>query len=133
MPTDDDLSVVEDCERALLTGSVRGDRLSAGLLLHPEFREVGQSGTVWDRDSILDLMEAEAHAGPVAIRAEDLVPTALAPDVVLLTYVSVSAHGRAHRSSVWVRRDGRWQLLHHQGTPVPPTAAPASGPGTRDE
>ncbi|MFC8501506.1 DUF4440 domain-containing protein [Pedococcus sp. NPDC057267] len=128
MPTADDLSVVEDCERALLTGSVRGDRLSAGLLLHPDFREVGQSGRVWDRDSILDMLEAEAHAGPVAIRAEELVPTALAEDVVLLTYVSVSAQGRAHRSSVWVRRDGRWQLLHHQGTPAPTQDAQPATP-----
>jgi ribonuclease HI len=119
MPTADDLSVVEDCERALLTGSVRGDRLSAALLLHEDFREVGRSGTVWDRASILDLMESEAHEGRVDIRAEQMVPTGLAPDVVLLTYDSVTAQGRAHRSSVWVRRDGRWQLRHHQGTSVP--------------
>ena len=120
LPTDDDLAVVEDCERALLTGAVRGDRATAELLLHKDFREVGKSGTVWDRDSILDMMEAEAHAGPVDIRAEDVVATGLARDVVLLTYDSVTPHGRAHRSSVWVRESGRWQLLHHQGTPVPP-------------
>ena len=34
LPTADDLAVVEDCERALLTGAVRGDRMTAGLLLH---------------------------------------------------------------------------------------------------
>ena len=119
-PTADELSVVEDCERALLTGAVRGDRLTAGLLLHKDFREVGQSGRVWDRESILEMMEAEAHDGPVDIRAEDMVSLGLAPDVVLLTFDSVTARGRAHRSSVWVRESGRWQILHHQGTSVPP-------------
>jgi ribonuclease HI len=115
-PTADDLAVVEDCERALLTGAVRGDRMTASLLLHKDFREVGRSGRVWDRDSILDLMEAEAHEGAADIRAEDLVATALAAHVVLLTFDSVSERGRTHRSSVWVRESGRWQLLYHQGT-----------------
>ena len=115
-PTADDLAVVEDCERALLTGAVRGDRMTASLLLHKDFREVGRSGRVWDRDGILDLMEAEAHEGPVDIRAEGLVATGLARDVVLVTFDSVGERGRAHRSSVWVRESGRWQLLHHQGT-----------------
>ena len=121
LPTADDLAVVEDCERALLTGAVRGDPVTASLLLHKDFREVGQSGKVWDRESVLRMMEQEAHDGPVEIRAEDVVPTGLAPDVVLLTFDTVTARGRAHRSSVWVRDAGRWQLLHHQGTSVPPT------------
>jgi len=120
LPTADDLAVVEDCERALLTGAVRGDPLTAGLLLHRDFREVGQSGRVWDRGSVLEMMEQESHSGPVDIRAEDVVATGLAPDVVLLTFDSVTARGRTHRSSVWVRETGRWQLLHHQGTSVPP-------------
>ena len=119
LPTVDDLAVVEDCERALLTGAVRGDRVTASLLLHEDFREVGQSGRVWDRQSVLDMMEAEAHEGRLEIRAEDLVATGLAPHVVLLTFDSVTASGRAHRSSVWVRESGRWQVLHHQGTPAP--------------
>lgn len=118
MPTDDDLSIVTDCERALLTGAVRGDRLTAGLLLHRDFHEFGASGVVWDRESILDMMEDEAAAGPVDIRAEELVASGLAPGVVLVTYESVTSSRRAHRSSVWVRTDGRWQVRHHQGTVV---------------
>ena len=120
LPTDDDLAVVADCERALLGGSVRGDRLSAGLLIHPDFREVGASGRVWDRAAILDLMEETSEPGRFS--AEDLVAVGLAPDVVLVTYESVGGDGRARRSSVWVRASGRWQLRHHQGTRVAPSA-----------
>jgi hypothetical protein len=116
MPTEDDRAIVEDCELALLHGAVRGDRTTSTLLLHEDFHEFGASGAVWDREAILDMMEADAAAGPVDIRAEDVVTTGLAPGVVLVTYDSVTPTRRAHRSSVWVRTAGRWQLRHHQGT-----------------
>ena len=115
--TEDDLAIVRDCERALHSGAVRGDRLSAGLLLHPDFREFGQSGRVWDRESVLDLMEDTSAR--VEITHEDLVATAVGDDVVLVTYDSITPQGRARRSSVWVRDAGRWQLRFHQGTAVP--------------
>jgi ribonuclease HI len=117
--TQDDLDIVRDCERALLTGAVRGDRLSAGLLLHPDYREFGRSGRVWDKESVLDLMEDTSEL--VRIRAEGLDAVPLGDDVVLVTYDSVTPEARAHRSSVWVRESGRWQVRFHQGTPVPPT------------
>jgi hypothetical protein len=118
MPTQDDCDIVRDCELALLTGAVRGDRASAILLLHEDFHEFGASGVVWDRESILDMMEEEAAEGRVDIKAEDLVTSALGPGVVLVTYDSVTPTRRAHRSSVWVRERGRWQVRHHQGTVV---------------
>lgn len=116
--TEDDLAIVRDCERALHRGAVRGDRLSAGLLLHQDFREFGQSGRVWDRESMLDLLEDTSAR--VEIRHEDLVAAALGDDVVLVTYDSITPSGRARRSSVWLRQAGRWQLRFHQGTPVTP-------------
>ncbi|WP_056920385.1 DUF4440 domain-containing protein [Phycicoccus sp. Root101] len=118
MPTQDDCDIVKDCELALLRGAVRGDRTSATLLLHRDFHEFGASGAVWDRDSVLDMMEAEAAEGPVDIKAVDLVTTGLGPGVVLVTYDSVTPTRRAHRSSVWLREAGRWQVRHHQGTVV---------------
>jgi ribonuclease HI len=127
LPTADDLAVVQDCERALLTGAVRGDRTSAGLLIHPDFREVGASGRIWDRERILALMEVDAAAGPVRIDASDMQAVGLAPDVALVTYETRSDAGHARRSSVWLRERGRWQLRHHQGTPVRPDGAGSGG------
>ena len=128
LPTDDDLDVVRDCERALLTGAVRGDRMSAGLLIHEDFREVGASGRVWDRERVLTMMEEEAAAGPFRVDAGDMAAAGLAPDVVLVTYETRSDAGHARRSSVWVRERGRWQLRHHQGTRVP-----SPGPASRTD
>ena len=118
MPTRDDCDIVKDCELALLWGAVRGDRTSASLLLHKDFREFGASGVVWDRESVLDMMEAEAAEGRVDVKAVDLVATGLGPGVVLVTDDSVTPTRRAHRSSVWLREGGRWQARHHQGTVV---------------
>jgi hypothetical protein len=42
----------------------------------------------------------------------------LGPDVVLLTYRLDGPGVPSLRSSVWVRADGRWVLLFHQGTPI---------------
>ena len=52
---------------------------------------------------------------------EDFREVPVARDTVLVTYVSRSVAGPgwkppALRSSLWVRRDARWQLLFHQGT-----------------
>ncbi len=132
LPTDDDLAVVQDCERALMTGAVRGDRMSAGLLIHEDFREIGSSGRVWDRQSILTMMEQEAAAAPFRVDATDMEAVGLAPDVVLVTYETRSEAGHARRSSVWLRERGRWQLRHHQGTRVPAEAAGASPAGDGD-
>lgn len=129
LPTDDELDVVQDCERALLTGAVRGDRMSAGLLIHEDFREVGASGRIWDREHILTMMEEDAAAAPVRIEASDMVAVGLAPDVVLVTYETRSGAGHARRSSVWLRERGRWQLRHHQGTRVPADGASSTADG----
>ena len=41
---------------------------------------------------------------------------ALAENVALATYSAKTALVVSHRSSLWVFRDNRWQLLFHQGT-----------------
>ena len=115
--TDDDLAIVRDCELAINSGALRGDRPSASALLHEDFHEFGQSGRVWDKESVLDLMEDTAEQSRIEV--VDLQAFALGTDAVLATYDTVTPEGRAHRSSVWVRAGGRWQLRHHQGTAVP--------------
>ena len=50
----------------------------------------------------------------------DLVGRQLAPDVVLVTYSTRRATTSVHRSSIWVRLDGEWTVLFHQGTVAEP-------------
>ena len=78
-------------------------------LLHPEFREFGESGTVWDRESIVAALAADPGGG---FTASDVRATEVAGGVVLVTY----ATGASLRSSLWVRSDDGWRVLFHQGT-----------------
>jgi hypothetical protein len=116
---DDDVATVVHLERRLLESSVRGSAASLEALLDPEFREVGASGHVWTRDSIIQaLTQSGGAAAP--IRDEDMDGRRLADHLVLLTYLSDAAGRRARRTSLWRRDpDAGWRLLHHQGTPVP--------------
>lgn len=98
-------------ERYLLDPEARADRDALEDLLHADFAEVGASGTLWDRDSIIrELMARREVRG----EATEMVIDELAYGVALLTY----RLGRTRRASVWVREGGRWQLRYHQGTPL---------------
>jgi glyoxylase I family protein len=93
-----------------------------GALVDEAFTEVGVSGRTYDRTAILPLL----HAPSVAeISIDDFSAVPLATDVVLVTYRMTaiergSATVVALRSSVWVRRAGRWRIRFHQGTARPP-------------
>ena len=59
-----------------------------------------------------------ANESAFDVRLTDFRLTPLAPDAALLNYRATdSSNGSATlRSSLWVHRDGRWQMLFHQGT-----------------
>ena len=99
--------------------SIRG---GYGAVLDPDFIEVGQGGRRWTRAETLATIAAEPPADDVAIERFDVA--SLATGVALATYdlIVTRAGGtlaRSRRSSIWIRRDGRWRLRFHQGTPVP--------------
>ncbi len=106
--------VLRTLEERLLDPEVRRDSRQVAALLTEDFREFGKSGRAYDRESILALLAAEA---PQVISVEEFTAELLGPEAALTTWISRTADGkRARRSSVWVYRQGRWQLLFHQGT-----------------
>lgn len=105
-----------DLERMLLDPEVRHSRVAVELLLHPTFREYGSSGRVYDRETMVRLMNREA-SGSITIR--DFEARLLSDNVCLVTYRSVGETQEARRSSIWVKDDGRWQVVFHQGTKIP--------------
>jgi hypothetical protein len=83
-------------------------------LLAEGFLEHGASGRVYSRADALDSYEL-GH--PTDVELFDFGLSMLGPDAALATYGSREADGRrAHRASVWVREEGRWRMLFHQGT-----------------
>lgn len=105
-------------ERRLLQPSVRASSRELAALLDPDFREVGASGRVWDRASIIESL-TQVGAASTSIRDEEMEASVLADGIVLLTYVSDAAGRRARRTSIWKLDEAAgWRLLHHQGTPA---------------
>ncbi|MEU6268111.1 DUF4440 domain-containing protein [Saccharopolyspora shandongensis] len=112
---DADFDAVIAAELRLLEPEIRNDDDVVLALLHPDFREFGSSGRVWDRESVLQVTGGSVER----VAATDFRPTWLGPDAILLTYISLFQGGTALRTSIWARHDGAWRMLHHQGTRVP--------------
>lgn len=102
-------------ELALLSDRLREDPPSAAALLHPDFTEISASGRLLSREETLERIT------PIdgGYEAEELIAEQIIDGVILLRFETVSAHGRARCSALWVRSGDRWLLRHHQGTPVP--------------
>jgi ribonuclease HI len=108
------LEEVVELERRLLDPEVRARPGAVERLLHPDFREVGASGRTWDRAEIVAALRDDPGTGAAM---EEVRPTRLAEDVVLLTYTAVPPAGpRSLRSSVWVASEDGWRVRFHQGT-----------------
>jgi ribonuclease HI len=107
------LAEVIALELRLLQPDTRADRRALECLLHPDFREIGASGRLWDRNATIAALAAEPGERHVAHAVE---AHRIAADAVLVTYATESSR----RSSLWVRDDDRWQVRFHQGTPTSP-------------
>ncbi|NNC10421.1 ribonuclease HI family protein [Planctomonas sp. JC2975] len=99
-------------ERALLDPRIREDVAEIGVLLHPEFVEVGRSGRLWSKDEVALSPVTEGTIADIV--SVDLV----SPGVMQLVYRTTDARGTTLRSSLWLRSGPRWRLRFHQGTPA---------------
>jgi len=116
---------LRELEERLLQPDFRRSRPAVSALLAEELVEHGSSGRVYGKQQILDLLSAETQ-NRAAIEHFEARP--LNADVVLVTYRSIRPgppeRGAAFlRSSLWVRREGRWQIVFHQGTRAAPEMA----------
>ncbi len=105
----DQLLALERALAARVPGGVPGGLIA---LVADDFLEFGRSGRVWTRDSIRDLLDGPPDASLGSW--EDVAVAELADGVALVTYRTAATN----RSSIWVRREGRWLIRFHQGTPA---------------
>jgi hypothetical protein len=106
-------------EEDLFRPEVRSNPEKTSAYLAEEFREFGSSGRIFTKAEILAELSSES---PRTITLDNFQCEALAPDVALVTYrstrtIALGIPVHANRSSLWVLRQGRWQMLFHQGTP----------------
>ncbi|MDQ7246651.1 nuclear transport factor 2 family protein [Dongia sedimenti] len=114
-------------EEQLLSPEGRASPRLINDLLADDFQEIGSSGDVFGKPEAMELLAEEARDGhDYERRTSDWSVRRLAGDVQLVTY-RVVRHDRtegvsstSRRSSIWSFRDGRWQMVFHQGTPLRP-------------
>jgi len=112
---DSEAELVE-LEHALWRAETRFDRTFMERTLADDFSEFGRSGRVHTRADTLGVAGDTIQA-----TLRDIEVDRVTDDVALVTYVSEVQTEQLHvanRASLWVRRDGRWQLRFHQGTPL---------------
>jgi hypothetical protein len=114
---------IRSLEERLLDPAVRKDSEQVSTLLADDFVEFGSSGRTFDKAQVLEYLRDELPQEKALIR--NFVAKALSSKVFLITYratrrdVSGVHHSDSWRCSIWVKRDGRWQLQFHQGTKIP--------------
>jgi hypothetical protein len=100
-------------EERLLHPSREKDRRTLIPLLADDYQEYCSSGRIYSRQQTIDDL---LTSSPRSATISHFYVTHLAPDAALATYHATTALHVSHRSSLWVFRDNRWQLLFHQGT-----------------
>lgn len=119
----DDLALVAKqllrMETELLQPGFRADRDALAAYLAKEFCEFGSSGRIYSRQDAIDALTAES---PAQYAIADFSAALPAKGVALVKYRAERRNrageieAESLRSSVWVLRAGRWQMLFHQGT-----------------
>ncbi len=107
-----------ELERSCLLPEVRSSATQLDALIAADFLEFGSSGRTWDKSAVLS--DVPTQTGP-SFELYDFVAVQLSPDLIQTRFrterTSSDSVRHALRSSLWVRRSGRWQMLFHQGTP----------------
>jgi len=89
-----------------------GDAAALAELIADDFLEFGASGRTW---TAAETRASLATEPPRDVPMEDFAVSRLGVGVALVTYRSRDPR-HARRSSIWVRRRGRWVMRFHQGT-----------------
>jgi hypothetical protein len=112
---------LEQFERQLLTSATRHNVTEVSSLLADEFREFGSSGKAFSKTEIISHLQSE---GSVHLSLHGFEAYPISDQAFLVTFRAVKEVPElppveSLRSSLWIYRDGRWQMLFHQGTKVP--------------
>jgi hypothetical protein len=100
-------------EQRLLDPALRADKAFLTRVLANDFQEIGQSGRVYDKASLVNRLPMDpGFSGTRTIT--DFEAREVGPGLVLAIY-RIGETGTT-RSSLWRRVTSEWELVFHQGT-----------------
>jgi hypothetical protein len=108
-------------EQELLGRETRQSVSRLGELIAEDFLEIGASGKFHDKESMVRLLP---DAPDIRFLTHDLQAKEVSRGTVLVTYeleMKTPGHRatlRSLRSSLWMQRGDRWQIVFHQGIPL---------------
>jgi hypothetical protein len=119
----DPAALLRALEERLLSAEGRAAPEVIDRLLGDDFIEIGSLGDKFGKREALEELAEETRDSHTYERVtSDWSIRSLTADVTLVTY-RVIRHDRTEgstadslRSSIWQFRDGRWQMVFHQGT-----------------
>ena len=118
--TKEQLETFYNLETSLHKKKVRNSHEKVSELIADEFMEFGKSGGIFHKQDTLEGLGNETV--DLEVKVSDFGARELSPEVVLVTYTASMLDNdkvtmvSTNRSSVWILRDGRWQMTFHQGT-----------------
>lgn len=117
-----DIQYFRELEEQLLNQEMRRLPEQLELLISDDFMEFGSSGRIYNKKEVIDAMKTES---PRFISTVDFNVTELSQEIVLVTYcaavsdISTATTTYSRRSSIWKNKNGKWEIVFHQGTPFP--------------
>ncbi|WP_077618177.1 DUF4440 domain-containing protein [Bacillus sinesaloumensis] len=88
-------------------------------LLADDFLEFGSSGKPYDKEALLTAVKG-INTNSIKYTVTDFKINLLTSDVLLATYKTFRHNDTKYalRSSIWKKRQDKWQIVFHQGTPT---------------
>ncbi len=108
--------LIYDLEMSLLNPSSRKSSDHLKKVISDEFIEYGSSGLIYNKNDLLKSLPKEK---PRYYVVTDFNVRELSFNVVLATYKVMVNSKHSLRSSIWQRQSCDWQMIFHQGTPLP--------------
>jgi len=115
--TEEDQRKLQALEEELWKAATRFDQAYMEMVFSKDFFEFGRSGQIHTRESCLSHSSGEIAA---VLPLKNLRIRLISIDVAQVTYDSEVTYNniveKAHRSSIWSRKNNSWELRFHQGT-----------------
>lgn len=106
-------------EMSLWVNETRNSKEFLEGVLHPDFKEFGRSGNIYNKQDIIDSTDLDINA---IFPFKNLTVKDINDTTFLVTYQSALNKNneiiKSNRSSIWILTEEGLKLLFHQGTPV---------------